>query len=389
MKKFLAGSAIATLFDAATDELIGTSTTQINDSITLNVESQEVRSGYGAALDYIYYHSSSMEGQLEDSTFNLDYIARNIGTKAVREPGSIYTNLKDKVDIGAQATNFTFDAPDFDQTSTKVWVTYEDKPYTLEASYAAGGKITATLSPDHYDGLRGKSVCVKYLATRSGEEIRKLTVASNFVPAVIKIVLEANLYASSTGVENSSRVGRVQFVIPRAQLTGSQEISMTSTGVASTPLSYMALKADDEIASSCTSAAGVYGYITEIDETKANWYDGVKQLAIAAVGDSLKVAVGDQVLCYAAGSTSTYIIKPTNNLDYAVVDDDEVLSDAIFDEQSYKEATAKVINVDGKIIAVSEGSGPVVDLITGKKLAVRVKGTLVEQGLVDTALLSK
>lgn len=304
MKKFLAGSAIASIY-TTNDELIAISNTQINDTINLSVESQEVRSGQGNALDYIYYHSSRMEGSLEDAQFNLDYIKHNIGAKE-NNSAQVYKSASHKIKAGSN----TF--PALGLIGDKVWIYYNDRAYTFDASYN-GGFITF----QNTSALSEVNVCIKYLADESGMHVRNLTIDSNIIPNVVKIVLEAQLFASESGAADSSKVGIVQFVIPKAQLSGTQEIALSASGVASTPLSYLALKADDTIANACSSATGVYGYITEmLDEGIKPWYDGVKQLAIEAVDDGVSLVTGDTINVYAVTNNSAFLVKPTNRLTY-------------------------------------------------------------------------
>lgn len=309
MKKFLAGSAIASIF-TTNGELIAISNTQINDTINLSVESQEVRSGYGNALDYIYYHSTKMEGQLEDAQFNLDYIKHNIGAKEDKV-ATLYKSANVKI----KATGNAINGEMLDEEGN-VWAYHKDKAYTFPAIYA-NGVITFD---NPYTELNDENVCIKYLAQESGDYVRNLTISSNFVPDIVTIVLEAQLFASESGAGDSSRIGTVMFKIPKAQLNGTQEISLSASGVASTPLSYMALKADDATANACASASGVYGYITEIlDNTDVNWYDGINQLALANVDDvdsTLAVKQGDYIDTYAVGERELFIIRPRNNVTY-------------------------------------------------------------------------
>lgn len=304
MKKFLAGSAIASIF--TTDgQLIAISNTQINDTINLSVESQEVRSGYGNALDYIYYHSTRMEGQLEDAQFNLDYIRHNLGAKE-EHTASVY---KSKT-ITLAANKDTDNAIELPQLiGDKVWVFYQDRPYTFTVTRVSGDNYTFRNS---YASLFSATVCVKYLTSESASEesglVRNLTISSNFVPNIVKIVLEAQLFASESGAADSSRIGTVLFTIPKAQLSGAQEISLSASGVASTPLSYMALKADVVGDDVCANGAGVYGYISQVlDNVDANWYEGVKALAIDTVDDVLTVSVDTAIKTYAISENSAFI----------------------------------------------------------------------------------
>lgn len=315
MKKFLAGAAIASIFTTS-GELIGISTTQINDTINLSVESQEVRSGQGNGLDYIYYHSSRMEGSLEDAQFNLDYIKHNIGAKENQE-AQIYKSISHKL---VEGSNTIMGVTGL--VGENIWCFYEERPYTFKATYS-DGKITFA----NDSNLKDVNVCIKYLETESGTNIRNLTISSDIIPNVLTLILECNLFASESGVEDSSRIGRVLFKIPKAQLTGTQEISLSASGVASTSLSYLALKADDETANACASATGVYGYITEILETVGSkWYDGVKQLAIEAVDDTLIVEKGDYINVYAITDNENFIVRPRGNLTYGYSNDADAAS---------------------------------------------------------------
>lgn len=337
MKKFLAGSAIASIF-TTNGELIAISNTQINDTINLSVESQEVRSGYGNALDYIYYHSTKMEGQLEDAQFNLDYIKHNIGAKEDK-----VATLYKSANVTIKATGNTINGEMLDEKGN-VWAYHKDKAYTFPAIYA-NGVITFD---NPYTELNDENVCIKYLAQESGDYVRNLTISSNFVPDIVTIVLEAQLFASESGAGDSSRIGTVMFKIPKAQLTGTQEISLSSSGVASTPLSYMALKADDATANACASASGVYGYITEIlDGTGANWYDGVQYLAIEAVLDTLTVTPGKTyVNTYAVSEQDSFIIRPRNRITYGVKSTGDTLVNWI---RTDADDDATKISVEGKI----------------------------------------
>ena len=316
MKKFLAGSAIASIY--TTDgKLIAISNTQINDTINLSVESQEVRSGYGNALDYIYYHSTRMEGQLEDAQFNLDYIKHNLGAKVNTD--AFVTESK-VMTLGATNTISSSDVKGVvDKKANYVWAYVDDIAHSYPISNQASDANEIIFQVPDTDELFGKEVCIKYSTNIGDGRVKNLTISANFIPDIVKIVLEAQLFASESGAENSSRIGRVLFTIPKAQLSGTQEISMSASGVASTPLSYLALKADEINGAACSNAAGVYGYITEILES-GNWYNGVDYLAIAGDEDGLRqVTPGTTaVLTYAIGDEANFLVRPADRLIYGV-----------------------------------------------------------------------
>ena len=319
MKKFLAGSAIAEMYKTESNgelgDLISISTTQIDNSINLSVESQEVRSGYGNALDFIYYYGSRFEGQLNDAQFNIDYIEQNTGAERSHS-ANIYEKINATLRNGESEISVAGSAQPA-STNVKVWVYYDEKPYTFAGTYNnVTNKITFT--NDQIEIPAGKTeltVCARYMGVRSGTNVTSLKINSNIIPNVVTLVLTAQLYSSNSGVENSSRIGTVQFVIPRAQLTGAQEISLSSSGVAQTPLSYLALKIDEETIG-CSSNGGAYGYITQILEG-VEWYEGIKSLAISAEDDELTVANGTAIDTYALTGNDAFLVRPRTNLHYS------------------------------------------------------------------------
>ena len=319
MKKFLAGSAIAEMYKTESNgelgDLISISTTQIDNSINLSVESQEVRSGYGNALDFIYYYGSRFEGQLNDAQFNIDYIEQNTGAERSHS-ANIYEKINATLKNGESEISVAGSAQPA-STNVKVWVYYDEKPYTFAGTYNnVTNKITFT--NDQIEIPAGKTeltVCARYMGVRSGTNVTSLKINSNIIPNVVTLVLTAQLYSSNSGVENSSRIGTVQFVIPRAQLTGAQEISLSSSGVAQTPLSYLALKIDEETIG-CSSNGGAYGYITQILEG-VEWYEGIKSLAISAEDDELTVANGTAIDTYALTGNDAFLVRPRTNLHYS------------------------------------------------------------------------
>ena len=341
MKKFLAGSAIASIYTTS-GELIAISNTQINDTINLSVESQEVRSGYGNALDYIYYHSTRLEGQLEDAQFNLDYIKHNLGAQE-SHVASVYKSVSKTLTSGV---NTFSDVSTSDIQGDYVWVYYNDKPYTFQIDRSS----TSLSFENEYSALNNKLVCIKYLSqSESSLNIRNLTISSNFIPDVVKIVLEAQLFSSESGAADSSRIGTVTFTIPKAQLSGTQEISLSASGVASTPLSYLALKADIVGDNACASAAGVYGYITEILETASNWYEGVKYLAIATPDeDAFSVKVGEFIDVYAISPEDSFVVRPRGRVTYGTKTGG---NEIVWANPNVEGGGNTKISADGKVLA--------------------------------------
>ena len=94
------------------------------------------------------------------------------------------------------------------------------------------------------DGLVvGSTICIKYVI--SDATARRFTVNADYVPSVCHAVMTIPLFKSGATGEtiesNASRIGDIVVDIPNFQLEGSQDLSLTSSGIASVSLSGTAL----------------------------------------------------------------------------------------------------------------------------------------------------
>ena len=113
--------------------------------------------------------------------------------------------------------------------------------------------------------------CIMYRKAVDGKQI---TVSSQFIPDTVHAVLTVALYSGdSCDVESATKAGEITIDIPRLQLTGAMDLSMTATGACQTPLEGNAL------ASGCSGCDGkaVYATITQFITGK-EWYDNFEGL---------------------------------------------------------------------------------------------------------------
>jgi hypothetical protein len=264
-KKFVVGVANVTALNISTGDVIFKSKTMLDDSITISTSNQEVSGGQGNALQYVYYHSGRLNAKLTDIQFSLNAIAANVGSTIVT--GSDVW-VEETVILGSGGTGSVVGTPiltpdisgsdvygyvtDADGLTTKV--TFSTKSFTLSG------------------GAENDVVTVQYFADDASA--RYVKVNANFLPSIVRLILDAQLASSEeSSAAGASVIGNVQIEIPRFQIAGSQEISMTSSGVSQTPLEGMALAYNTTAANS-----GYYATITEIIDS-ANWYDNVFALA--------------------------------------------------------------------------------------------------------------
>ena len=148
---------------------------------------------------------------------------------------------------------------------------------------------------------------MKYISTDNAA--RQITISSSFIPSEVTLVMTANLYRAGgrgeNDVNNSSKIGIVQVLVPRFQFNGSMELSMTSTGVANSPIAGSAL---DNPSADC-SDGGYYAIITE-QIAGASWYDNVFALAIEDSDVELTAPSGTQTLSVYALPVAGVAFKP-------------------------------------------------------------------------------
>lgn len=122
----------------------------------------------------------------------------------------------------------------------------------------------------------GSEVCVKYCADQ--EAARQFIVPTNIIPKEITMILQYPLFrAGTTSLTQSYRVGTLEVKIPRFLPDPSIDMSLTSSGAATTSFSGTALPYKQS--TGCQNDGGNYAIFTEIIDG-ANWYDGLTTIAV-------------------------------------------------------------------------------------------------------------
>jgi hypothetical protein len=294
---FIGGVANATFYNGS--DIILKSQTLSESTINISADKVEVRGGIGAKLLGQYFHTSQMQMTLTDAVFNLDYIAMNAG--AVKNIGGV-DYATETITLGSGGAG-----------------TITGTPIMFGSAYVGWAAIqgtdtyqTVTINPTskaftYTGGTTGTVVCITYPITSSGEYI---TIPATIIPSTVHAVLTANLYnagGSTNDISTATLVGHVNIDIPRLQLMGTQNISMTATGVSNTPLSGMALAVDS---ASCDGAAY---YATITTATSENWYDNLTMLSF--LDGTISVATGNSanIVTYGVGANiAPYLIAPAN-----------------------------------------------------------------------------
>lgn len=295
-RQFLAGAATVDMLVG--DQLIATATTLLDSSITVGSTAEEVRGGPGAKLLGKYYHTSTFDINLTDVLFKLEYFAFQTGS-AIQQIADVFTS--ERVTLGAGGSGTITGTP-------AVYQSYGTIGWAAKPGSDAYQKITFTEKAFTVAGAKeGDIYCVKYISTDNAA--RQITISSSFIPSEVTLVMTANLYRAGgrgeNDVNNSSKIGIVQVLVPRFQFNGSMELSMTSTGVANSPIAGSAL---DNPSADC-SDGGYYAIITE-QLSGSSWYDNVFALAIEDSDIGLATTTGTATLSVYALPLNGAAFKP-------------------------------------------------------------------------------
>ena len=275
----LAGVGDIQLFDQSTGEIIVTSKTLTDSGINFSVTAEDIRGGMANAILGKYFHDTAMELTLTDALFSLEYLALNVGgtisaSANVLTMEQITTSVADQITVSDTPQNFG-------SVGTIGWYSLAGKDNWTKITFTGKDAAVSNLPV-------GSTVCVKYIHTDASAE--QFTVSSAFIPdqcyAILTLPLFKATVGQNTGFTSSSKVGEVQVEIPNFLLAGAQELSLSSSGAATTALSGSAL-ATYTGQEGC-SDAGYYAILKQITYNKNEWAD-VKAIVISDSDIDLEV----------------------------------------------------------------------------------------------------
>ena len=256
---------------------IFTSKTLQESGISISVTAEDIRGGLSNPLLGRYFHDSILEANITDALFNLQYLALNVGGEVVVGGSSLVTETV----VGGSGTLTVQGTPAaFGNAGTVGWYTIEGQEDWAPLTFS--GKVATV------DGVTSAhTYCVRYNATDAG--IQEFTVPSAIIPSEVHLVMTYPLFAGGTNVEQistSSQVGELIVDIPRFQFAGNVELSLTSSGAATSNLSGSALAS--YTTANCNDM-GTYGTVKQ-KIYGGNWYDDLTTIAVD--GGNFSIANG-------------------------------------------------------------------------------------------------
>lgn len=329
---FAAGSATALLFEG--QNLWGVAKTLTDSTIENSITAEELRAASGNLLFGKYFHTSNMNVTLTNIMFDMNYMAKSLGT-AISSGGAALYEESLVVGVGGTTVTLTETPVAFGGSIVGWYKLPASEEWTIGAVTGKAMTISGATA--------GATVCVKYFY--NDPNATGFIAKAQYVPAILHVVLLVDLFKGSGSIEDlntsNPKAGRLIIDIPQFQLDGGQNLALTSTGAATTSLTGSALAVED---SSVCSSDPFYGTFTK-QMFDAVWQNEVTALAIVN-GEVLLEVPETEMLVVKALRTGTmpFTVDPAD-LTFTVVDGDtyaSVSSDGVVSGISAGEAIIKV-----------------------------------------------
>lgn len=342
MKKILAGVSRAILLRG--NSLFAVCNTLTDSTFNAAVSAEEIRGGAGNSLWAKYFHDSGLTVTLTDITFDLERMAVSFGT-TLRQGGLSFKEEETTVTTAKQVP--LSGTPLALEGTLVAWYSKPGQDnWTTGTVKTSGGKYYIQVDA----ATVGEKYCVKYFW--QNENAESIVIPAQYVPGTVHMILISDIYpaeGSAEDVANSSIIGHLITDLPRVQLDGTQDLSLTSTSAATTSLSGSALAVSSD-ANSCETDA-YYGTMTQ-EIFGATWQDNVVALAIEDNDIQLATSGTATLSVYAVyGGNKASQKKDNSNFTFSVVG-----------------GSSSVITVDatGTVTAKGKGSAYVEVTLTGK-----------------------
>lgn len=296
-----------------------TGTTNLNTSIEVSMQEQNVNAGKGNKLIYSYKYGRELSVNLEAANWDIRFIAMQTGSQIAEGLDKVY-----KLAECVQITN-------------GIGVLKSTPVDDVAVELSNGLIITVTPENTTIDltkyGVENEAVRATY---RYNKIAKSIVIDSETSPFVYELVLSADKHNNRLG-----KVGTVQVVIPSYQPSGNFTMSFTPDGVSSTTIEGKALSVEGD---SCSDGSTVYAYVKEFDETEK----AMSVIEIAATPavinlDSANTSVSETISVIGLKGALYSSIQLEN-------------SDCTFVSDSPDVAT---VDVDGVVKAVAAGSAKI------------------------------
>lgn len=339
-RAILASVGTVQLFDPSTGDLIVTSKTLTESSLSFSVDPNEVQGGEGNKLLGRFFTNSQMKLTLTDALYSMEYTALNCGSTI--EMGGDVLAVEQFTVAEANKIQVSETPRPFGTIGTIGWYSVAGKDTWSKIVFDPSTKTASVAGVPV-----GTTVCVKYFRYDAAAET--MTVSSAFIPSQCYALLTLPLYKASSNegsYTSSSKIGEVQVEIPTFVLDGAQELSLTSSGASTSSLSGSALATYTGL-EGC-EGDGYYGKLKQVIFNKDE-FAGVKSIVIADSDIDLTIGEKQKLQVYAIYGG---IVAPR------LIDNSKITF------TSDKTNIAAVVN--GEVDAKASGTAIIEAVVTGK-----------------------
>lgn len=216
-----------------------TGTTNLNTSINVSEQTQDIKAGKGNKQVFTYKYGREFTVELEAADWRLEYIAMNTGSE-------IFEGLSDVYAISECVTLTegvgTLKKPAIGTVGIEL-------PNGVFVEVPGDGSEIDLSSFNLGDQAIVKAT-YKY-----NTDTRYITIDADSSPLTGKLVLDADKHNQTEG-----KIGSIQVIIPSYSVDGNFDLSFTPDGVSSTAMSGKAQAIEGD---TCESGNAVYAYIKE------------------------------------------------------------------------------------------------------------------------------
>jgi len=251
-QQFLVSVCDVQLRDTTADLIVLKGKTLISSALNQTMNSQEVRGGFGNALQYVYNFEKKLDVTIEDCRFDETYMAISNGTSIVSAAKPFY--VQDEV--------VTLSSGSGTVSGTPVGNVYVQK--------ADNSLITVTPTGSTFAVSGGGNTTVK-VSYRATSTVDYIEVSADGVPAAYELTMTAKIFNAA----GQSAVW--QCVIPQFKVSGNFSLEFTASGVSTSKLDGMALINPSD-------NAYAYVYIKPIAASTASYQ------AIAAIPSTMSLS---------------------------------------------------------------------------------------------------
>lgn len=261
--RFLAGPGDALFFRG--DNLIGVGKTLTESTFNYSITAEEVRAGRTNALFGRYYHDSNLSVTITDAMFNFEYVAASFGTDIVMGGLSV---KEEELTVEASGNTVQLSETPIPFKNTLIGWYKQPSESTWSIGNIVGNTMTIT------GASQNDIYCVKYFY--NNENARSVIVNVDYIPSELHVVIINDLFSGDINSSTDNpKVGRLITDIPRLQLDGNQDLTLSAGSAATVSLTGAATAVTS--GDSCEDSS-YYATMTEeiFGET---WQDNVIALA--------------------------------------------------------------------------------------------------------------